>query len=158
MKVLVAVDGSPLGDAAVDDVAARNWPPGTDIEVLTVIHSRTPLLPDPAMVMAAIHHERLEQLRERAPGLVDAAADRIRRRLPHLSVTTQVREGQPADSILKEAADWGADLIVLGSHARGLVARAVLGSVASGVAAAAECGVDIIRSGRPAASAPRRAS
>jgi nucleotide-binding universal stress UspA family protein len=63
-----------------------------------------------------------------------------------------VLEGSPAAVILKEAADWGADLIVLGSHGRSPVRQALLGSVASGVAAAAGCTVEIIKRGRPTAT------
>ena len=39
----------------------------------------------------------------------------------------------PADAILREAADLGADLIALGSHGHGGVRRLVIGSVADKV-------------------------
>jgi nucleotide-binding universal stress UspA family protein len=152
MRVLLAVDGSAHSDAAVEEVASRQWPSGTEVEVLTVVHSNVPLLPDPAFVMAAIRVERTHELLEQAPKLVDPAADRIRRQAPQLTVVTKVLEGSPAAVILKEAADWGADLIVLGSHGRSPVRQALLGSVASGVAAAAGCTVEIIKRGRPTAT------
>lgn len=38
MKVLLAVDGSPCSDAAIDEVAQRPWPEGTEIMVLSVVH------------------------------------------------------------------------------------------------------------------------
>jgi nucleotide-binding universal stress UspA family protein len=71
---------------------------------------------------------------------------------PRLSVTTKVLEGVPHEVIVQEAADWGADLIVLGSHGYGAVKQALLGSVAAGVAAEASCAVEIVRAGRPSAT------
>jgi nucleotide-binding universal stress UspA family protein len=148
MKVLLPIDGSEHSDTAVEEVARRQWPAGTDVEVLTVIHTNAPMLPDPAFVMAAVHHEKTLELQERAPELVNAAAERIRERAPQARVTTRILEGPPIEVILSEASEWGADLIVLGSHGRGRIGQALLGSVASSVAAAAPCAVEIIRRGR----------
>jgi nucleotide-binding universal stress UspA family protein len=53
--------------------------------------------------------------------------------------------GMPADEIVKAAGDWPADLIVIGSHGRGGVQRALLGSVAEGVMRHASCPVLVIR-------------
>lgn len=39
-----------------------------------------------------------------------------------------VRHGRPSEIITTEAADWGADLIVLGSHGKGWVDRMLVGS------------------------------
>ena len=150
MRILLPIDGSAHSDRAVEEVASRPWPSGTEVEVLTAIHSRAPVLPDPAFVMAAVHVERTHELLEHAPDLLNPAAKRIRQRAPHVSVTTKALEGPPTDVILKEAHDWGADLIVLGSHGRGPVKQALLGSVASGVAADATCAVEIIKGRRPA--------
>jgi hypothetical protein len=36
LKVLVGVDGSPCSDRAVQSVAMRSWPPGSEIEVVSV--------------------------------------------------------------------------------------------------------------------------
>jgi hypothetical protein len=53
MKILFAIDGSAHSAAALEDVASRQWPPGTEVEVLTIVHSTMPLLLDPAFVIAA---------------------------------------------------------------------------------------------------------
>ena len=75
---------------------------------------------------------------------------------PDLLVTTKALEGTPRDVIVQEAADWKADLIVLGSHGHGRVRQALLGSVATGVAADAVCAVEIIRAGRRSITATDR--
>jgi nucleotide-binding universal stress UspA family protein len=90
----------------------------------------------------------MEELRRRAPELLGTAAEQIRRAHPNLLVTTKVLEGTPRNVIVQEAADRKADLIVLGSHGHGRVRQALLGSVATGVAADALCAVEIIRAGR----------
>ena len=150
MKILVAIDGSAHSAAALEEVAARQWPPGTEIEVLTVVHATTPLLLDPAFVMAAAYVDTTQALWRLAPELLEAAAARLRRDHPDLAITTRAIEGTPRALIVQEAADWGADLIVLGSHGHGPLRQALLGSVAAGVSADAACAVEIIRAGRQA--------
>ncbi len=53
--------------------------------------------------------------------------------------------GRPASEVVKAAREWPADLIVIGSHGRGGVARVVLGSVADGVLRHAPCPVIVVR-------------
>ena len=57
-----------------------------------------------------------------------------------------VEVGTPATAITRAAKDWPADLIVIGSHGRGGMRRALLGSVAEGVMRNAPCPVLVVRS------------
>ena len=148
MKVLLAIDGSKHSAAALEEVASRQWPAGTEVEVLTVVHAATPLPLDPAFALAAAYVETMQELRKRAPELLAAAATRLGRDHADLTITTKIVEGSPRELIVQEAADWGADLIVLGSHGHGPLRQALLGSVATGVAADAVSAVEIIRAGR----------
>ena len=150
MKILLPIDGSQHSEAAVAEVAGRTWPSGTEIRLLTVMHSAVPLVPDPAFVLAATHVEQLHEQRAHAGPLLQVAADRIRQSLPTVSVTMKTLEGLPQDVIIEDATDWGADLIVLGSHGRSPRRQGLLGSVASSVAADAPCAVEIVRLGRQA--------
>ena len=61
------------------------------------------------------------------------------------SSTVAVPVATAQELILKEADDWGADLIVLGSHGRRGWNRFMLGSVSEAVALHAGCSVEIIR-------------
>jgi nucleotide-binding universal stress UspA family protein len=146
MKVLLAINGFRRS-AVLDEVASRRWPAGTEVKIVTVIHDRAPQWVNPAFVMAAADVEATQERRRRARELLEAATARIRQDLPGLSVATKTLEGMPRDIIIREAANWGADLIVLGSHWDGPPGHAVLGSVAAGVAAGAMRAVDIIRAG-----------
>jgi nucleotide-binding universal stress UspA family protein len=152
MKVLLPIDGSEASVAAVQEVAHCPLPPGSTIELLYAIHSRLPVIPDfpPwAVTIAAAHGESIRAQTQHAPEVLAGAATHLQTHQRHATVVTKTVEGAPKQEILREAAVWGADRIVLGSHGRGHAQRAVLGSTASAVAAAAPCTVQIVR--------PRRA-
>ncbi len=63
---------------------------------------------------------------------------------PGVSARSEVRDGDPAEQLLGITRD--ADLLVLGSHGRGLVSRLVMGSVCDAVVRAAECAVLVVPS------------
>jgi len=58
-----------------------------------------------------------------------------------LKVEPQVRVGEPSEQIVAEAEAWNADLLVVGTHARGWGARLLLGSVAEATLRDAPCNV-----------------
>jgi nucleotide-binding universal stress UspA family protein len=58
-----------------------------------------------------------------------------------IPVTRAMCEGDPASEIVIAADEWGADVIVMGTHARGPVARVLLGSTAETVVRRAHCPV-----------------
>ncbi len=145
MKVLLAVDGSPHSQLAVDAVAERPWPDGTIVQVLTVIHASAPLAIDPAFVIAAAHVDQVAEQQRLSSAVVDSAVEEIRKKAPGLTVVTKVIEGNPKDAIIDESREWGADLVVVGSHGYGRLKRMVLGSVAGTVVANAHCSVHVAR-------------
>jgi nucleotide-binding universal stress UspA family protein len=155
LKVLLPIDGSDASVAAIQEVAHTSLPPGSTIELLYAIHSRLPVIPDfpPwAVTIAAAHAESLRAQAQHAPEVLAAAAAYLQARQRQVTVVTKKVEGVPKEEILREAAVWGADRIVLGSHGRGRAQRAALGSTAAAVAAQAPCSVQIARP-RPAAAA-----
>ena len=89
--------------------------------------------------------EALEKERVRARRDVDAAAAKITLAAPALAVFTRTMEGSPTDGILHEAKEWGADLIIMGSHGQNAALRILLGSVAHAVAQNAPCSVEVVR-------------
>jgi nucleotide-binding universal stress UspA family protein len=90
----------------------------------------------------------LEEVRkkklERAQELVAAAADTLRAK-GFETVDTAVREGDVRAEVIDAAAEWHADLIVIGSHGRKGMDRFLLGSVSEFVARHARCSVEIVR-------------
>jgi len=144
MRVMLAVDGSPCSQAAIQSVSARAWPAGTEVEVATVVHTRLPNIPEITLMGSAAHVQALEEDRERAPVRIEAAR-RALVGLPGVVVHTTTLEGDPAKSLLEEAERWNADLVVLGSHGYGPVKKMALGSVSQAVATHAHCSVEIVR-------------
>src|SRR5262250_1153678 len=44
MKILLAVDGSACSEAAVLEVAARTWPEGSEVRVVSVVEPIVPVI------------------------------------------------------------------------------------------------------------------
>ena len=63
-----------------------------------------------------------------------------------------VREGAPAEAIVRAAVEERADLIVIGTHGRSGLDRLLIGSVADRVVRRAPCPVMTVRERSPAAS------
>jgi hypothetical protein len=62
-----------------------------------------------------------------------------------LRIAAKVVEGNPKRAVIEEAASWGADLIVVGSHGYTGVGRWLLGGVARAVVSHAPCSVEVVR-------------
>jgi len=85
--------------------------------------------------------------RTRPDGIANDLLAKLRRLEvdPAVQVEYQVEEGRPADMILAVAGDRHADLIVMGTHGRSGVRRAIMGSVAEAVNRRATCPVATVR-------------
>lgn len=147
MKIVLAYDGSPSSDAALEEVARRPWPAQTAVRILLV---------DPPLdssrfpgTAPTVFDELVQRQRAAAVDRLTAAAAALRAKAPNLAVTPLLRDGSPRDVILDEASEWPADLIVLGSHGYGAVRRLFLGSVSLAIAANAPCSVQIVRGSIP---------
>ena len=144
MKILLAIDGSTYSDAVVQEVIRRPWPGGSEVELFSAVYAPLDYV-DPMMVSRDIHQRTLEKSTERAKEFLGDAEKIIRKEAPQLAVTTKIVEGSARDAIVDEAAEWGADLIMLGSHGYGAALRLLLGSVSHAVAQHAPCSVEIVR-------------
>lgn len=149
MKILLAIDGSPSSEAAVDEVCRRPWPAQTEVRLLIV---DAPLDSPLLRTSTTVFDELVAQQRAELLNYLDAAADKIRQAAPDLIITPILREGSPKEVIVQEAEEWRADLIVVGSHGRGPLSRLFLGSVSLAVATRAPCSVEIVRTPKAASS------
>lgn len=145
MRILLAIDGSPSSEAAIDEVCRRPWPPDSEVRIVTVISRFESMLMQTGYHEKQVYDDVLEhESMETARRLYDIAST-IGQRAPYLHVTPKLLVGKPADAILEEAEQWGADLIVVGSHGYGPVKRFFLGSVSLSIAIHAPCSVEIVR-------------
>src|SRR5438132_698075 len=104
MQILLAIDASPASQVAVQDVAARPWPSGSRVEVLTAVETSQPWALG----------EVAQEVTTRARQLVDTAAMYLKSH--RLAAAGAVAEGDPKTVILDHAAAMSADLIVVGAH------------------------------------------
>jgi len=151
-KVLVPVDFSESGGEVLDyavDVARDR---GAALTLLHVVG--IPVAPfDPAYGLAAdpkilldLQAAAEKELRKTADRIEKKDSPRRRRRVRDaLRIRTRVLVGSPSREIVREAKEWGADLIVLGSHGRTGLRHVFLGSVAENVLRQAPCPVLTVR-------------
>ncbi|MFN0086649.1 MAG: universal stress protein [Blastocatellia bacterium] len=149
MKILLAVDGSEYSFTAADVIASRPWPPGSAVRILSVV--KLPFVPTAeTRALPESDYSKMERAAMAEAGAaVDAARARISAgnssRESPLDITSDILLGHPQETILAEADQWGADLILLGSRGLGGFKRFMLGSVSTAVATHAHCSVEVAR-------------
>ena len=146
MKILLAVDGSPCSDAAVEEVAQRPWPEKSSVKVLTAFELPAPPTPEAWAIPLTYFDDIDVALRKQAGNIVDHAIQTLKSKLnQNIAIDGQIAPGSPRVVILDEAEDWGADLIVVGSHGYRAWERFLLGSVSQSVVSHAKCSVEVVR-------------
>jgi universal stress protein A len=135
-RILIAVDSEPIAVRAVDVGAELANALGAEIALVNVVESY------PGDTGSISPSELIALGKQDAKKLIGNLRQ-------HMSAESAVMEfiavGTPATEILKAAKDWSADMIVLGSHGRKGLRRALLGSVAEAVMRQAGCPVLVIR-------------
>ena len=152
MKVLVAIGGSGHSDAAVDEIARRPLPAGSEVRIVSVVDTSyyPPVFPGEVAGYTTLFLDIDAAAQLRARAALDKAATTIKAAAVNRTVTltTEVLSGTAKRAILEEAEAFGADLLVVGSHGHGHFERFRLGSVSHAVAIHANCSVEIVRIAR----------
>ena len=144
MKILLATDGSEGSAAALEALVSRPWPAASEVLVLSVAFPY-PYYQDPFLAGAAIYGRILDEEVARATNDAARAVEQIQARAPQLAVRSATPVGSPSAVAIDLAREWGADLILVGSHGRGAAGRFLLGSVSNAIALHASCSVEIVR-------------
>lgn len=139
MKILVGIDHSKFSEGVVKAIIAQFRAENTEVRVLHVLQ---PVAPAPPQ-MAPGYAPELEAQKQPATELVERNGQQLRS--AGFKVDTAVEVGDVRERIIDDACEWGADLIVVGSHGRSGIERLLLGSVAEFVARHAKCSVEIVR-------------
>jgi nucleotide-binding universal stress UspA family protein len=142
LKILLAIDSSKFSEAATQTLIAQFQPEENEVRVLHVIELY-PLFPsgtqtgsELAVASEEHRHQASALVKKAAKALQSAGFDRV---------TTAVEVGIPKFIVLDAAAEWKADLIMLGSHGQKGLDRFPMGSVSEAVARHAPCSVQIVR-------------
>ncbi|MBS1953772.1 MAG: universal stress protein [Cyanobacteria bacterium SZAS-4] len=136
-NVLVPIDGSSYCKVITDFLVNHRWAKGTQFRLCHVIE---PLADD---FYTEASWEKNVQVA--ADKLLHDTSKKITTLLPSVKVTQVMRRGIPDEEILEEAANWPADLIVLGSHSHHDPHKTRLGSVALSVLGKTKSTVIIVR-------------
>ena len=136
MKILLGVDDSRFSQAAVQTVLKQASPERDEVRVVHVVD-----------VLSNAYYPGIEHARDAERKIAETLVAETAKLLcsGQLQVTTVVEWGHPESKIIEAAAQWQADLIVLGSHGRTGVGRFLVGGVADAVMRHAHCSVELVR-------------
>ena len=134
MNILIALSDQYFGEAIVTFMRSRKWPVETRVQVM---HAFEPTDGDPRQSKANCVSRQVK--------LLESIAYELKLHNPELKIETTLIFGKAAPSIINQAKEGNADLIVMGSHGRKGLERLLLGSVAMTVSAEANCSVAIVK-------------
>ena len=146
-NILVPLDGSALSERALAPALALAGHTGGQVWLM-----RTPVV-EVAMVPTVEFFgnyslrgldQAVEKARQEAREYLDGL--QRARKQPHVSLHSEVVDGDPAEAILQVAAARHADLIIMSTHGYSGITRWIMGSVTERVLAHAPCPVLVIRS------------
>lgn len=138
-KIVVGFDGSDHGRRALERAAAIASE-GAELYVVAAAKLSPSLMRDPAGGAGAIDPVEEEA---RASNLEEARTLLAGKGIANVHLVEG--RGNPADILVQQAGDVGADLIVVGSRGQGFAGRLLLGSVSTNVVHHAECDVLVVR-------------
>lgn len=140
MKILLAVDGSPYTKRMLAYLAAHDEWLGAHHEY-TLVHAVPPVPPRAAAVLD----------KATLKSYYDDSAEKVLKPIrtfferQGIKAKCVSKAGPAAEIVVAQAAKEGCDLIVMGSHGHGALARLVLGSVAAKVVAGTKVPVLLVR-------------
>ncbi len=154
-RVLVTQDGSEF-DAPAVDAAVKLVGPEGEIVLVTVIAPPDHVTRDEMGHVIAYLDQQEESDKLQAREYLTTIANQIRARGEPVQVKIDVRIGDPASGIAMSAIDISADAIVMATHGRTGIGRAVFGSVAGTVLRSATTPVVLVHphAGKPVHGTP----
>lgn len=137
LRILIGLDCSAGAEKAVRKVLMRAWPEGTELRIVAVDDGVSTITTD--RLSASSQHVR-EDISVMEGKVVKIAESK------GLTISAGIKEGDPEQILIAEAHEWEADCIVVGSRGGRKSSWGLFGnSVSAGLAAHAQCSVEIIR-------------
>jgi nucleotide-binding universal stress UspA family protein len=143
VKVLLAIDEDPCSEEAADEVGGRAWEASTTVRVLHAVGKFVPPAQELWFDAGGDLDEARREVKDHSAELAERFCARLRER--GLQAEAVVRDGEPGPAIVEEAKEWGAALIVIGSHGYTGLKRLLAGSVSGYVVDHAQCPVEVVR-------------
>jgi nucleotide-binding universal stress UspA family protein len=153
-RILVPVDGSPTSNAGLAEAIKLAKLTGAHVRVLHVVDEMPFLMSaDSFAVMSGDVFTLLkvagQAILEEARVTIDAAG---------IPVDDALFDGRLCDRVAEQVQEWGADVIVLGTHGRRGVDRMLLGSDAEQIVRTATVPVLLVRGPTPEVNLPASTS
>lgn len=137
-KILIAVDESALSRRAAETGLQLARDLTAEVALIHVVDPNLAIAPEggvpPAEILGYLDRDGRALLASIARGA----------QLPAPPVQL-LHQGHPGAQVVQAARDWGADVIVLGTHGRSGLSKLIMGSVAEQVLRHAPCPVLLIR-------------
>jgi nucleotide-binding universal stress UspA family protein len=140
-RILVAIDGSPLSSKALSTGCEVAVMSGAQLAVVHVVDTRGMLSAEGIVAL-----DLIQTLVDAGNALLSKAVKEAALPVP---VAQFLRQGSPGPEVCACAKEWGADLIVLGTHGRSGIARLLIGSTAEVTVRHAPCPVLVIPDSPP---------
>jgi nucleotide-binding universal stress UspA family protein len=148
-RLLVPLDGSALAEAALEPARQLALAIGASVDLVGVVDLGSAAVSPHSMPL----HAFLETLAAETRAELERLAETLREQ--HVMADVQAPVGTPERAITQLAEQLETDIIVLASHGRGGVARALVGSVAHAIVQRATVPVLLVQ---PAAVSAERAA
>lgn len=162
-RILVGYDGTSAADRMLRDLERAALPSAADVTLVTLVEPWARFAEPksgstgwPSAAARDQYQHQLDRIVKSAKTKADKAAKVLARSFPGWKVSAQAELDAPAHGLLTRAEKAKADLIVVGSHGRGLLGRALLGSVSDQVIKHATTDVRVARVGGKAGTRPPR--
>ena len=136
--ILVPTDFSDFADHALDYAIMLASKLGAQVHVVNALTIPELGVPELGVALSSTMMGTMVQRNQ-------AALDKLVAARPSANFATMLRTGDPRSVILQAAKELGADLIVMGTHGRRGVTRALLGSIAEAIVRTAPCPVLTVR-------------
>src|SRR6185312_1164825 len=137
-KVLVAIDHTGLSELVMDALSSQVSPDQAEVQIVQVIDPAQYSVPaEMSPGYQAAEGIRRKSLQEEAKHALDLAEDRVRE--VGFNATSRMVETDPEEGILDIAKEWGANVIIVTSHARKRMEKFFHHSVAQAIVQRAAC-------------------
>lgn len=139
-KILVPLDGSNTAEGVLPHVKALAYSEAAEIVLLNIAANPAQefAFEDPAIAAVSVAEQG-----QKAKTYMDKIAGELKS--AGFRVSSHLREGSPATTIIKMAEELGVDIIAMSTHGRSWPARWLIGSVAERVVRHSRIPVMMIR-------------
>lgn len=147
MKILLATDGTNHSEYAINYIKNLSFSTGDEVKIVSVVDMAVPMaidmysgyLPSTPEIEKNLRENAERILNETSEKIADLTADKT------VAISKEMLIGSPESRIVETAEEWGADLIIVGSHGYNRWERLLLGSVSDSVVHHAPCSVLVVR-------------